>query len=191
MEVYMYFDSIGPGNTGETMRIAVEEAKKRGISHIIAASNTGKTAEALAGEAEKQGYGGQLVCVSHVNGFVEPGVNELSPESRKELEKKGMLVCTASHVLSGAERAISGQFRGAYPVEIIAYSLRMFGQGTKVCVEIAVMALDGGFVPFGKPVIAIGGSNGGADTAIVLSPAHANGIFGTRIHEILCKPRLG
>ena len=184
----MYFDAPGKINTGETLRIAVEEAKKRGISHIVAASNSGKTAEALAAEVENQGYRGRIVCVTHVNGFQNPGENELSETNRRRLESLGILVYTASHVLSGAERALSGRFQGVYPVEIIAHTLRMLGQGTKVCVEIAVMALDGGLVPYGKPLIAVGGSGTGADTAALLTPAHASGILATRIHEILCKP---
>jgi hypothetical protein len=185
----MYFDVPGKINAGETLRIAVEEAKRRGISYIVAASNSGKTAEALAEEAGKQGYGGGLVCVTHVNGFQSPGENELSDSSRRRLEGLGIRVYTASHVLSGAERAFSSRFQGVYPVEIIAHTLRMLGQGTKVCVEIAVMALDGGLVPYGKPLIAVGGSGTGADTAILLTPAHASGILATKIHEILCKPR--
>ena len=65
----------------------------------------------------------------------------------------------------------------------------MFSQGTKVAVEIAVMALDAGLIPFGEPVIAVGGSGRGADTAVVLTPAHAKAIFDTEILEIICKPR--
>ena len=64
----MYFNSPGPENTGETAKVAVREAKERQISHIVAASNTGATVFALAEEAKKQGYGGKLVCVSHVYG---------------------------------------------------------------------------------------------------------------------------
>jgi hypothetical protein len=186
----MYFNSAGPGNTNETIAIAVREAKERKISHIVVASNTGKTAEILSAEARKMGFEGRLVCVSHVNGFKEKGANELSGENRRRLEALGVQVYTASHVLSGAERAISRAFNGAYPVEIIAHSLRMLGSGVKVGVEIAVMALDGGLVPYGKPIIAIGGTGGGADTATLLTPGHAQAIFETRIHEILCKPRL-
>jgi hypothetical protein len=189
MEAVMYFDTTGPGNTGETMGIAVREAKERGVSHIVVASNSGKTAEALAAEARRAGFEGRLVCVTHVNGFREKGLNELSDENRRRLEAEGVQVYTASHVLSGAERAISRAFNGAYPVEIIAHSLRMLGSGVKVAVEIAVMALDGGLIPHGKPIIAIGGTGSGADTAVLLSPGHAQAIFETRIHEILCKPR--
>jgi hypothetical protein len=185
----MYFDSAGSGNTGETVAIAAREAKERNISHIVIASNTGKTAEALGAEARKVGFTGQLVCVTHVNGFKEKGINELSDENRRRLEEQGIRVYTASHVLSGAERAISRAFNGAYPVEIIAHSLRMLGAGVKVAVEISVMALDGGLIPYGKQIIAIGGTGGGADTAALLTPGHAQAIFETKIHEILCKPR--
>ncbi|GHV87215.1 hypothetical protein AGMMS50255_5110 [Spirochaetia bacterium] len=186
----MYFNTKGPVNTAAAIELAIQEGLKRDISHIIAASNTGKTAEILAGEAKKAGYTGKLVCVTHVNGFRENGKNELTEENRARLEALGVQFYTASHLLSGAERAISNKFQGAYPVEIIAHTLRMLGAGMKVCVEIAVMALDGGLIPWGKPVIAIGGSGSGADTTVILSPAHGSAIFETRVHEILCKPTL-
>jgi hypothetical protein len=186
----MYFAKPGPENTGETVAIAVREAQKRNISHIAAASNTGKTIELLIREAEQAGYTGRLVCVTHAYGFREGGTNEMAEETRRSLEARGVRVYTASHILSGAERGISRRFQGVYPVEIIAHSLRMLGAGTKVCVEIAVMALDGGLLPWKTPVIAAGGTGGGADTAVLLTPAHAAAVFDTKIHEILCKPGL-
>ena len=184
----MYFNSPGRANTVETVQIAIREAVARKISHVVAASNTGATAFAMADEAKKQGYQGKLVCVTHVYGFMEAGKNELADEDREKLVKQGIQVCTAAHALSGAERGLSRKFQGTYPVEIIASSLRMFGQGTKVCVEISLMALDSGLVPYGKPIIALGGSNGGADTALLLTPAYSSAVTESRIHEILCKP---
>jgi hypothetical protein len=186
----MYFDKTGPANTADTIRRAVEEARARNIARIVLASNTGETALLLAAEAGRSGYAGNLVCVTHVNGFVQSGKNEMSGEARKKLEELGFRVYTATHILSGAERALSRKFQGAYPVEIIAHTLRMFGAGIKVCVEIAVMALDGGLLPYGEPVIALGGTGRGADTAALLTPAHAHELFATKIHEILCKPAL-
>ena len=184
----MYFNSPGPENTQETIKIAVREAKERKVSHIVVASNTGATAFTLAEEVRKQGYEGKMVCVTHVYGFAESGVNELSDESRLDLEKQGVRVHTAAHALSGAERGLSNKFQGVYPVEMIAHSLRMLGQGMKVCVEISVMALDAGLVPFGKPVIAIGGSGRGADNASLLTPGYSSSVLSTKVHEILCKP---
>ena len=184
----MYFKTPGPENTGETVKIAIREAKARQISHIVAASNTGETVFALAEEGRKQGYEGKFICVPHVYGFRENGKNELSEESRKELEKQGIKICIAAHTLSGSERCLSRKFQGIYPVEIIAHTLRMFGQGTKVCVEIGAMVLDAGLIPWGQPIIALGGSGRGADTALILSPAYNSAILDTKIHEILCKP---
>jgi len=186
----MYFDTPGPGNTGKTVEIAVREAVDRQIPCIIVASNTGATARALAGECQARNYGGKLICVPHVYGFKEAGTNELTDEERAALEGQGVKFCIAAHALSGAERGLSRKFQGVYPVELIAHTLRMMGQGTKVCVEIAVMALDAGLIPYGKPVIALGGTGRGADTAAILTPGYSNSVLDTKIHEILCKPRL-
>jgi len=184
----MHINAPGPESTGETVRIAIQEAKKRQISHVVAASNSGFTAFALAEEARKQGYEGKLICVTHAYGFKENGKNDLADEDRKKLEQQGVTVYTATHVLSGVERGLSSKFQGAYPVEIIAHSLRILSAGVKVGVEISVMVLDAGLIPYGKPVIALGGTHGGADTASVLTPSHSRSILDTRVHEILCKP---
>lgn len=59
----------------------------------------------------------------------------------------------------------------------------------KVAVEIAIMVMDGGLIPYGKEIIAIGGTSSGADTAIILRPAYGRNFFDTQILEIICKPR--
>jgi hypothetical protein len=179
----MYWDKKGSECTADTVHLALEAAKERNIKYIVVASNTGATAELFANK------GLEVVCVTHVNGFVNPGENEMSVESRSSLEALNIKVLTTAHALSGAERAFSSKFGGIYPVEIVANTLRMFGQGIKVGVEIATMALDAGLIPFGVSVIAVGGSVRGADSAIILKPAHAKDILSTRIEEILCKPR--
>jgi hypothetical protein len=180
----MYFSETGKANTEKTIELALQTAKKRGIENIVIASNTGYSAMFLAGS------GLNVVCVTHVNGFSEKGKNELPVETRAELTEKGITVLTASHVLSGAERALSTKFGGIYPIEIMAHTLRMFGQGVKVCVEIATMSLDAGLIPYGEKIIAIGGTINGADTAVIITPAHAQYILETKIHEIICKPEL-
>ncbi|WP_417292116.1 triose-phosphate isomerase [Desulfovibrio porci] len=50
-------------------------------------------------------------------------------------------------------------------------------------------ALDAGLIPHGKEIIVVAGSGRGADTAVIMHPAHANNILETKINEILCKPR--
>ena len=51
------------------------------------------------------------------------------------------------------------------------------------------MALDAGLVPYGEEIIAVAGSGTGADTALVITPAHSNNFFDTKVKEIICKPR--
>ncbi|MBP2653667.1 MAG: pyruvate kinase, alpha/beta domain [Firmicutes bacterium] len=179
----MYWKTSGPANTLGTIKLALETATTKNIKDIVVASCSGQTALLLAGKTSN------LVCVSHAQGFVDPGTNEMSETMRSDLITKEIKVLTTTHLLSGAERGISRKFGGAYPIEIMAHTLRMLGQGVKVCVEIAVMALDAGLVPFGKEIIAIGGSSKGADTAVIIRPGHASNIFDTYISEIICKPK--
>ena len=74
--------------------------------------------------------------------------------------------------------------------EIIADTLRIFGQGVKVVCEITAMAADSGLVRTDEDIIAIAGSGRGADTAVVLRPANTHDFFDLKVREILCKPRL-
>ncbi|MHB8062393.1 MAG: pyruvate kinase alpha/beta domain-containing protein [Ruminiclostridium sp.] len=179
----MYFEKEGPENTHKTIELAINSAKERDIKYIVVASRSGETAKLL-----RNVEGIHVVCVTHVNGMIKSGENPMPDEVRNDLINSGIKVFTTTHVLSGAERGISKKFGGVNPVEIIAHSLRLLGQGTKVCVEISVMALDSGLIPFGEKIIAVGGTKEGADTALILTPAHANSIFDTRINEVICKP---
>lgn len=169
--------------TEQVIKTAVEYAKEQAISHIVVASVTGVSLAELCRQ-----FDGTIVCVTHAYGYKTPGECEFPNDLRLEYEAKGVKFVTAAHVLSGAERGISNVFKGMYPVEVMAQTLRMFGAGTKVGVECAVMALDAGCIPFGEKVISLGGTGRGLDTAIVVTPGHAPRIFSTYINKILCKP---
>jgi len=104
----MYWKSVGASHTEKTVELALRKAEEYGIKSIVVASVSGKTAELFAGKAEN------IVCVTHVNGFKYPGVNELTPQQREILIEKNVKVLTTNHVLSGAERGISKKFGGVY-----------------------------------------------------------------------------
>jgi hypothetical protein len=123
-------------------------------------------------------------------GFREPGIWELKEENRTKILENGAKILTATHALSGVERAIRKKFETIMPLELIAHVLRLFGEGTKVCVEITVMAADAGLIPVDREVIAIGGTGRGADTALLIKPATASNFFDLRIGEIIAKPRI-
>ena len=182
------FENAGKQNTAEVVRIAVARAMELGNCPIVAASTMGVTADALLTEAERAGFRGSIVIVRGCSSKHRKGLNLMKPEVRDMLLSRGAQIVTAAHALSAGERALSTQFKGAYPLEIMANTLRCFGQGTKVCFEASVMALDADALPFGVPVVAIGGSHRGADTALVLTPSYSASVLDTVVHEILCKP---
>ncbi len=179
-----YFNKPGPGNTAEAVRIALARAKELEIRYLVVASNSGSTVETCLGQ------GLNLVWVTHHVGYTGPGVDEAEQEKRDFLQAHGVKVLTTTHLMAGIDRALRIKAGGLYPAEIVAHTLRMFGQGVKVCIECSVMALDAGLIPYGVPVIALGGTGRGADSALVLKPAHSNQFFDTKISEICCKPRL-
>lgn len=179
----VYFDSTGKQHTEYVAEIVLKRAADLGVKYIVVASNTGYTANFFAGKEPK------IVCVTHHVGFRQPGFDEMSTRTRNELKGQGVEILTTTHLFGNVERAVTNKFGGLYPGGLISHTLRMFSQGTKVAVEIAVMALDAGLIDYGEPVIAVGGSGRGADTALLLLPSHANSIFDTKILEIICKPR--
>ena len=183
------FDKIGPENTPAAAEIAVKRAIELDTD-IVAASNQGDTAYALLSEGEKQGFKGNIVIITQVSKAAANGVNVMPPEVKADLKARGVIFVTAGHALSGAERGLSTKYKGIYPVEIIADTLRTISRGTKVCYEVSVMALDADAIPYGKPVVAVGGSGRGADTVCVITPGYSANILDTKVNEIICKPNL-
>ncbi|UCB47552.1 MAG: hypothetical protein JSV25_14415 [Spirochaetota bacterium] len=170
-------------NTDSVIEAALKRAKELGINKIVVASSTGATAEKL------MDCGLDVVCVTHQIGFQRPGEDEMAQGMREKLQNKGITLLTTTHFMAGIDRALRMQFQGVYPSEIVSTTLRMFGQGPKVCVEICIMACDAGLVEPGKDVVALGGSGSGADTALVITPVHSQDFFKTKIREIIVKPR--
>ncbi|MEN6348821.1 MAG: pyruvate kinase alpha/beta domain-containing protein [Syntrophomonas sp.] len=180
----MYWEKAGPQNTNMTLDMAVKRAKELGIKYLVVASCSGDTALKLLDSGLK------IVCVTHHVGFSGPGKDEMPVEIREQLINNGVQVLTTTHLFAGVDRAIRKQFGGVYPAEIIAQSLRTFGQGVKVAVEIACMAKDAGLIPHGEEVVSVGGTAEGADAAIVIVPGHSDSFFSTEVREIIAMPRI-
>lgn len=181
----MYFERPGEENTSKTIDIAVKAALERGISHIVAASTRGGTAlklmDAVSGKDVK------LVVITHNVGFAKEAEDKFDPETRKKLEKAGHVVHTSTMVTRNINKAVSDKFGGYSQTELVNAALRMFGQGIKVCVEMAAMACDSGLVPFDE-IICVAGTGKGADTAVIIRANSSNRFFDIKIKEILCKP---
>lgn len=180
----MYFDKPGKDNTDQVLKLAADRGRELGITEAVVATTTGRTAY----KAMEAFDGLRLTVVTYHCGFKEPFKNRMEDSVRQDIEGKGYRVISSSHALSGVERSVSKKHGGIYPVLLIADTLRLFGQGTKVAVEVAVMAADAGALS-GSDIVAVGGSGGGADAALILKPAHQNNFFDLRIREVICKPR--
>jgi hypothetical protein len=180
-----YFEKPGKQNTRALLRIVKKYAESTGVKDIVIASTSGETGVA----ASKLFKGYNLVVVTHFAGFSEPGVQELRKENRKQILKNGAKLFTGTHALSSAERAVRKIFSTMEPLELIANTLRLMGEGTKVCVEVTLMAADAGLIPVNKDMIAIAGTGHGADTALLIKPANAGRFFDLKIREIIAKPR--
>ena len=183
------FETTGRENTAAAAAIAVKKAKELACP-IVLSSSFGYSAEEVLEQAAALGYDGRIVVVRSAASAELKGVNKMTPEVKQSLTDRGCTVVTTAHALSAAERSLSTKAQGVYPLEIMAHTLRMFGQGMKVCVECATMAMDADELPFQTPVVALGGTGGGLDTAIVLTPSYSSSILDTKIHEVLCKPAL-
>jgi hypothetical protein len=180
----MYFDRAGKQNTGDALRIAVEEAHKRGISHMVVASTRGDTG--LKAAKLLEGKGVTLIVVSHNAGFSEEVKQEFDGAKKAKIEKLGGTVYTGTMVLRNLGTAIRS-LQSYSQQDLVANTLRMFGQGVKVCAEIAAMAADAGLIPCGD-CVAVAGTGRGADTVAVIRANSSNNFFQIKVREILAKP---
>jgi hypothetical protein len=180
----IYFTKAGKQNTYALLNFVKKYAEKEAIKDIVVASTSGETGT----KASKIFKGCNLVIVTHCHGFQEPGKTELLEEHRKKILANGAKIFTGIHALSTVERAIRKDFGTIQPLEIIANVLRLMGEGTKVCVEITLMAADAGLIPVDRDIIAIAGTGKGADTALRIRPANAAKFFDLKIREIIAKP---
>lgn len=178
-EKIVYFEEPGIDNTEITLRLAAERAKARGIKKIVLASTRGDTAHKAA--ELWAGTGIKIVVVPHQYGFMS-GTQRFPAELVAELNKKGHAVHFGTMLFH------TDRLYGMETPRVMADLLRTFCQGMKVCVEITLMAVDGGHVAPGEEVIVVAGTGRGADTAVVAVGASSTRLYELHIREIICKP---
>ena len=184
----IYFEEEGPQNTKKTLELALETANTENIDYIVVASGGSTLLKATKMLKEKEWDDINIIGVTLQAGtwdkYGEPDWDKI--EKARNLGAKSL---TCTHALMGnVEGSIKDKFGGLPPVELIAYTYYTFSQGTKVCVEVSMSAVDAGLVPAGKEVVAVAGSDNGADTALKLKAVSTVDFFDLKIHEILCKP---
>lgn len=177
-ERIVYFETAGSENTDEVLKLVKERAQARGINKIVLASTRGDTARAAVDAFA--GSNLRLVVIPHQFGFGER--QRFPRELVTELEGKG------HRVHFGTMLFHTDDFYRVRAPWLMATLLRTFCQGIKVCVEIMLMASDGGLIDKDEKVIAVAGTGVGADTAVVATASTSNKLSDLHIHEIICKP---
>ncbi len=181
-----YFAKKGPVNTEKTLEIALSRGKEANIEKIVVASSTGETALKLHKMAENSV---KIIAVTYNAGSRFHKEVEQFNKNHETLLQKEILVVRGLHAFSGTEKGFSEHYKtNLLPLNVVADTLRMFSQGVKVCVEIAVMAAEHGFVTPDEEIVAVGGSGHGADTALIMKPVFAADLFDAKIKELLCMP---
>ncbi|HTY82267.1 MAG TPA: pyruvate kinase alpha/beta domain-containing protein [Dehalococcoidales bacterium] len=178
-EKITYFEEAGTNNTEATLKLAIERAKARGIKKMVLASTRGDTAKIAA--ERLAGTGIKMVAVPWQYGFKEPG-SRFPEELKAELAKKGHAVHFGTMLFH------TEHFYGNETSRAMANLLRTFCQGMKVCVEITLMATDGGHLAQGEYVVVVAGTGRGSDTAVIAQAAPSTKIVDFHITEIICKP---
>ena len=183
----VYFETPGKHNTEFLLELVKEYARANGTRHIVVASTTGETGV----KASKTFKEFNVVVVTSVY-----KAYEFKQENREEILKNGARILKAIPPLRSVERAVRGRWKayalwlfGFEPFALFAHALSLFGMGTKVCVEIALMAADAGLIPVDMEVVAIAGTGRGADTALLMKPATASHFFELEVKEVIAKPR--
>lgn len=176
----VYHDTPGPGNTEETLDLAVTAATVYDLDTIVVASRTGATAMELMDRLE--GTGIRMVVVTPQYGYM--GDHEFDWTLIPTIRDAGHEFHT------GTMPFHTDALHGCEAPKRMGDVLRIFSQGVQVCVEIAMMAADGGLLKCDRRVVLIAGTGRGADTSMVATPSSSANLEEFRVHEILCKPHL-
>lgn len=175
-EVY-YFDKPGEHNTDLVIEAVVKRLEAGGVSKVIVASTSGETALKFAHSLQGKG---ELVCVSEAPYRHEAWGEKwpcLQEGYKQQLQEAGaVIIDQAPYVFHSSvlERSLWGPLS---PEQLVKETLYSFGQGLKVAVEVALIAVSCGSIAPYEDVIGVGGSGKGADTAIVLRATYPATMF--------------
>lgn len=180
-----YFKKPGKENTQKVIDSVKEEAKSSGIKKIVVASSSGDTALKFINAFKESTV--KVIPVVLNAGSKWSGNDEWKVNRKKFIDKNIPFV-QSIQAFSGVERAINARWGTAGPVMLISDALRIFGEGTKVAIEVTLMAADAGDISPDEDIIAVAGTSRGADTALIVKPAYSTKFFELAVKEIICKP---
>ena len=194
-----FFSKPGKGNTDATLEAVQAYLKERGTpAPVIVASVSGRTA--LKARETISDASIPILCVTGApcwQSYPDFSFPLISEETREELQSADVsIVDSVPSSLSDTIEFSYARYGYTSPTWMFVEALlAVGGYGLKTAVECILMATDGGHVPPFIEVIAVGGTDKGADTAIVARSSFSSTVFSSDpdkrfvIHEILAMPR--
>lgn len=190
-----YFKKAGEKNTDYVIEAVKERVKQGDLVYIVVASNSGKTALKLAEAMNNMEV--KIICVTESPQRLDWKAQwpTMTGENRKRLKELGVVIVENIPFASYCSVLDNNRWQTPSPDTLVYLTLRTVGgAGLKVAMEVMFMAVWAGVLPPGENVIAIGGTNGGADTAIVARSAFQENFFAREVskrpmvREILAMP---
>ncbi len=167
----IYFENYGPENTDDVIKIVSRRVEEKDINIVVVASTSGATgakfAQALKNKAK-------VIAVSY---------EKMNSKFKEEIIKLGGIAIDETH--------LPLHKKGMDDIRNSFYTL---GQGFKVAVEVILIAADKGIIKLYEDVIGVGGTDKGADTAIVARATTTKEIFSKdknkklEVREIIAMP---
>ena len=170
-----YFDKGGPKHTRAALQASRERAAELAPRAIVVTSSTGQTA--LEAARVFSGSENRIIAVPFQKHLWDD-YTALDPRLQADCRKLAVefLPDEPALPLLDSERPD------------IVNAWRMVSQGFKVALQVASMCVDTGLLEPGDPVIAIGGSGKGADTAVAVQIYGRADVFKSNVIEIIAMP---
>ena len=175
-----YFGDTGEENMPAVFDLVDTALAETGIKKIVLASTRGTTAEYAMDHYKGRDI--RLIIVPHQYGFGPTGQQRFPQDLATRARQEGHAVYYGTMLFH------QDKLWGTGTPQVVANFLRFFGQGIKVCVEILLMASNGGLVEAGEEAVVVAGTGRGADTALIMTGGTSVSPSPVHVSQILCKP---
>jgi hypothetical protein len=189
----VYFRYCGEINTEKVLRAARLRCEELRLNEVVIASETGRSAvkalDAFRGADIK------IIVVTHYpattwgpKGDIPIGLKRKEyAETLKKLTENEVRIVQGTRPFAPPSRSINWEY--LTPESVVDKTLEIFGAGTKIAIEAAIMATDAGEVDEGEEIISCAGTYKGLDTALLVKTTYSMNFFKEfEVEEIVAKP---